>query len=66
MAGTAKWRANEHGAAIEDWHAGLRAHQYADAGGLGVKIPLLLFVASILDPPVFPRKQAEEVLRKKA
>ena len=64
MAGTAKLRANEHGARIEDWLAGLRA-QYA-AGGLGVKIPLLLFIASILDSPVFPRKQAEEVLRKKA
>jgi len=64
MAGTAKWCVDEHAAAVEYWHSGLKA-QYADAGGLGVKIPLLLFVASVLNPQVFPGKKAEEILMKK-
>lgn len=65
MAGVAQWCLQEDGTAVDTWQTGLRA-EYADAAGLGVKIPLLLLVASILKPDVFARKKAEVILRKKS
>lgn len=65
MAGTAHWCIGEYPAAVERWSAGLGA-RYADAAGLGVRLPLLLLIASIFAPSVFPRSQAEDVLAEKA
>lgn len=64
MAGVSEWCLGEYTAAVADWRAGLKA-QYADTSGLGIRLPLLLFVASVLKPPVFQRRQAEELLREK-
>lgn len=63
MAGIAKWCVDDPGAAVRLWHAGLDA-PYA-VGGLGVHLPLLLFVASILRPGLLPKKQAEQILIEK-
>ena len=65
MAGAAQWCVGKYPAAVERWSAGLGA-QYADAAGLGVRLPLLLFVASILAPDAFPMSKAEDVLAEKA
>jgi hypothetical protein len=62
--GIAKWCMGECSAAVDDWRTGMNA-QYTDAAGLGVRLPLLLFVASILYPEVFPRKKAEQILAQK-
>jgi hypothetical protein len=61
MAGVAHWCIEEPAAAVEYWHEGLNA-QYADAAGLGAHLPLLLFLASILEPETFSLSQAEKNL----
>jgi hypothetical protein len=60
MAGVAKWCLNVKEEAVAQWHAGLKC-AYADASG-GVRLPLLLYVASVLLPGSFPRAAAEELL----
>jgi tetratricopeptide (TPR) repeat protein len=65
MAGVAHWCLGESTAAVLDWHDGLKA-QYADASGLGIRLPLLLFVASVLEPGTFQRGDAEKILLEKA
>jgi hypothetical protein len=65
MAGAAEWCRGETSAAISYWRDGLTA-PYGGAAGLGVRIPLLLFVAAILKPEFFRREHAEEILRKKS
>jgi hypothetical protein len=65
MAGAARWCLDECGGAVKYWQNGLGA-PYAGAAGLGVRLPLLLLVASILNPLVFPRRRAEEILLKKS
>jgi hypothetical protein len=64
MAGVAKWCLNDEGEAIEEWRAGLEA-QYSDSAG-GVTLPLLLFVASIVNPALFPQGEAKKLLTAKA
>jgi hypothetical protein len=49
MAGVAEWCMGECAAAVGDWRAGLNA-RFADAAGLGIRLPLLLFTASVLAP----------------
>jgi hypothetical protein len=64
MAGVAKWCLGDFSAAVGAWTAGLNV-RYADAGGRGVQIPLLLLVASVLEPVFFQREKAEEILLRK-
>ena len=61
MAGVAKWCLNVKEEAVALWKAGLKC-AYADAAG-GVRLPLLLCVASVLSPKSFPRTEAEKLLR---
>lgn len=63
MRGVAEWCNNEPDKAIGCWQAGLDA-QYADGAG-GIDIPLLLFVASVLQPEAFAKKRAEAILTKR-
>jgi hypothetical protein len=63
-AGAAKWCLGESQTAVEWWEQGMGS-QYADAAG-GIQLPLLLFVASVLQPESFSRKEAERLLRIKA
>jgi tetratricopeptide (TPR) repeat protein len=65
MAGAAQWCIGEYPAAVDFWREGLNT-EYVDAAGLGASLPLLLFVASILVPDVFPRTRAEGILVEKA
>jgi hypothetical protein len=65
MGGVAKWCIGDSVEAVKLWRAGdLDAH-FADAGGLGITLPLLLFVASILQPEVFSRADACNILNAK-
>lgn len=65
MAGAAKWCLSEYGEAVAEWRAGLTA-PYRDANGVGVTIPLLLFVSSVLHPSTIDRHEAKEILLKRA
>lgn len=64
MAGVAKWCLGDHTEAVRQWRTGLDAH-YADANGLGIKLPLLLFFASVVQSNVIKRSLVEELLVKK-
>jgi hypothetical protein len=63
MAGIAQWCLNEPSQAVNYWSAGLDT-RFADGAG-GVQLPLLLLTASIVKPEVFPREEAERILRSK-
>ena len=60
MAGAAKWCSNDPQESVRQSAAGLEC-QYADAAG-GVRLPLLLFFASVVRPQVFDRTEAETLL----
>ena len=62
MAGAAKWCLGKPAEAIDEWRSGLDC-EFADAGGAGVRLPMLLLVASAVNPPVFRRSEAEDLLR---
>jgi tetratricopeptide (TPR) repeat protein len=47
MSGVSHWCLGESNAAVADWLTGLKA-QYSETAGLGIRLPLLLFSASIL------------------
>jgi len=64
MAGVAKWCLGETQQAVSQWRAGLRA-KYARASGLGVRMPLLLFFASVVKQPSFKKEMAESLLMEK-
>ena len=64
MAGVAKWCLGEAEEAVRQWTAGLEA-DFADANGLGVQLPLLLFTASMLAPSVVQRTDVEEMLERR-
>lgn len=64
MAGVAKWCLGEQTEAIGEWRAGLKS-QYADGAG-GVTLPLLLFVATIVNSDLFERSEAERLLTLRA
>jgi hypothetical protein len=64
MAGAAKWCLCEMEAAVAQWRIGVRC-RYADgAGGMGS--PLLLFFASVVEPRLFERTEAEKLISKRA
>jgi hypothetical protein len=63
MAGAAKWCMEAPDAATKYWLSGIDA-PYA-VGGSVVRLPLLLFAASILRPGIFPRQEAESIMRQK-
>jgi lipoprotein NlpI len=65
MCGAAKWCMDEPDKAVSQWRAGLNA-QYADAGGAGVRLPLLLYFGSVVNSSVFSRTEAEGLLAEKA
>lgn len=60
MAGVAKWCMDEPSSAVETWRRGFAA-PYA-VGASVVRLPLLLFAASVLRPTVFSKKEAEQIL----
>lgn len=62
MAGTASWCGGDPNKAVKYWHEGLGS-QFADAG-VAISLPLLLFVASILEAKVLSREEAEQILKK--
>jgi hypothetical protein len=64
MAGTAKWCLNDVSASIHHWIDGLGS-QFADTNGLGMHLPLLLFVASVMHPGSHDTYSAEKLLRQK-
>lgn len=64
MAGVAKWCLGEPNEAVTLWRAGLKA-KYARANGLGVRMPMLLFFASVVRPDTCERSSAEQLLLKK-
>lgn len=64
MSGVAKWCVGKPEEAVLEWRAGSKA-KYARASGLGIRMPLLLFFVSILEPNLFGRKLAEKLLREK-
>ena len=64
MAGVAKWCLGEPKDAVTEWRAGLKA-KYARASGLGVRMPLLLFFASVIEPEAFDGDLAKELLAEK-
>lgn len=64
MAGVARWCVGEPSEAVRSWQDGLRADHADNAGG--IHLPMLLFLGSTLDPIVFSRQQAEELLRKRS
>lgn len=62
--GAAEWCLENYSTAVQHWRAGLKA-PYA-AGGVCIHSPMLLLLASILRPGLFPRREAEELLTQKA
>jgi hypothetical protein len=65
MAGVAKWCLGKPDEAISQWRTGLNA-KYARASGFGIRMPLLLFFATVRQPNVFDHKLAEKLLREKS
>lgn len=65
MAGAAKWCLGDPSEAVRQWSNGLKS-RYADTNGLGMHLPLLLFMASVLKPEYFARDAAVKLLREKA
>jgi tetratricopeptide (TPR) repeat protein len=63
MAGAAKWCLGQTDEAINQWRAGLGA-DYADAAG-GIRLPMLLFSASIVKPSIISKEEAAPMLEKK-
>ncbi len=64
MAGVAKWCLGNPNEAVSEWQTGLEA-KYARAGGLNIRIPLLLYFASVIRPDVFERTVAKELMQRK-
>ena len=65
MAGAAKWCLSQPEEAVDQWQAGLKC-DFADSGGAGIKIPLLLFFASITRPALFPTARVERLLQERS
>jgi hypothetical protein len=64
MAGTAKWCLGEFEKAVETWRHGLAA-DFSDTAGLGVRLPLLLWFASIVKPETYNTNSATSLLKDK-
>jgi hypothetical protein len=62
-AGAANWCLNDYSTAVKIWQSGLKA-PYA-YGGLGVFLPILLKVASILRPGILPTAEADQLITAK-
>ena len=60
MAGVAKWCLDDRQEAVNQWRAGLKS-QYADGAG-GVRLPLLLYCVSVLDPDLVSDAEAKRLL----
>jgi len=65
MAGTARWCLGDVIEAVRQWREGLKS-DYADTLGLGIHLPLLLLVGSILRPGSFEKQSALKFLEEKA
>jgi tetratricopeptide (TPR) repeat protein len=64
MAGVAKWCLGERREAIAEWVLGLEAKR-ARSSGLGVKMPLLLFFASVLSPELYDAAASRKLMLEK-
>ena len=64
MAGTAMWCLDHPDEAVRQWSDGLKA-RYADTNGLGMQMPLLLYMASVLEAESYSKASAEALLREK-
>lgn len=64
MAGVAMWCLGRPSEAVAEWRAGLKAN-YSRSGGLNIRIPLLLYFASVVKPEVFEHTSARELMLKK-
>jgi hypothetical protein len=62
MAGVAKWCLGERREAIAEWVLGLKA-VYVNAGG--VKMPLLLYFASVVSPELYDNAAARKLMLEK-
>ncbi len=60
MAGTAMWCMGKRAEAVHQWQRGLDV-DYADVG-YGITPPLLLFFASVVQPSLYSRTEAESLL----
>jgi hypothetical protein len=65
MAGTVAWCLGDIADAVKQWRNGLGS-AYADTNGLGVHLPLLLLLASLLKPGSFESTAALRLLREKS
>ncbi len=63
MAGVAKWCLNDRQMAVAEWRNGLKV-DYADGAG-GVRNPLLLFTASVMEPSLISREEVQDILRER-
>ncbi|HVM62917.1 MAG TPA: hypothetical protein VMV72_18795 [Verrucomicrobiae bacterium] len=63
MAGVAKWCLGEQRDAVSEWNLGLRAKY--ERAGLGVKMPLLLYFASVIRPDLYASDDAKKVMLEK-
>ena len=61
MAGVARWCLGRGEEAVDQWRTGLTC-AYTDVARMG--IPLLIFAASVLQPHLIPKADAEKVLRR--
>jgi hypothetical protein len=64
MAGVAKWCLREPEVAVSEWSAGLKAKYTRD--GHGIRMPLLLFFASVVQPGILQKSAVERFLTAKA
>jgi lipoprotein NlpI len=62
MAGAAKWCLNQRTDAVKEWHRALSC-TYTD--GARIRIPLLLYFASVVAPDVYSDAEAQELLLKR-
>ena len=65
IAGTARWCMGDIGGAVTRWRAGLKP-DYADANGVGIEIPLLLFTASVLEPSCVEQDEILKLIETKS
>jgi hypothetical protein len=62
MAGVAKWCLNERAIAIAQWRDGVRC-EFSDPSAVGIS--LLLFFASVIEPRLVSRGDAEQLMRER-
>jgi hypothetical protein len=64
MAGVAKWCLGKPNDAVSLWSDGLSV-RYARSNGLAIRMPLLLFYASVVRPGIYKTESAQNLLEEK-